>query len=137
MNPRARKRLLAAGGLVLAVVALFLLIQLVPVARTNPPVVAEPPWDSDQARALAERACFDCHSNETVWPWYAQMAPVSWLVVHDTDDGRRHLNFSAWGTAPRGGREDPAEQAAREVERGSMPPASYLWLHPDARLTDA
>ncbi len=137
MSSRLSRWLLWAGGVVAAGVVLFLLIQLVPVARTNPPVLAEPPWDSDQTRALAERACFDCHSNETVWPWYASVAPVSWLVVHDTDEGRSKLNFSEWGAAQLGGREDPAEEAAREIERGNMPPPNYILLHPNGRLTDA
>jgi hypothetical protein len=77
-------------------VVLCLCIQLIPVwlAQKNPPVLSEPTWDNSQTRALAKRACFDCHSNETVWPAYARVAPVSWLVTLDTVRGRRHLNFS-------------------------------------------
>ena len=86
MQAQFGKLALRVGGFVVLVVVLFGLIQLVPVQRTNPPVVAEPPWDSPETRALAVRACFDCHSNETVWPWYAYVAPVSWLVAHDTDE---------------------------------------------------
>ena len=73
-----------------------LLVQLIPLPGrgNNPAVVAEPPWDSAQTRALAKRACFDCHSNETVWPWYSYIAPVSWLVYSDTMGGRARLNFS-------------------------------------------
>lgn len=62
--------------------------------HSNPPVVAEPKWDAPQTRSLAARACFDCHSNETVWPWYSNFAPISWLVQRDVDEGRRALNFS-------------------------------------------
>jgi hypothetical protein len=85
---------------IVGVVVLFGLIQLVPYGRdhTNPPVVAEPAWDSPQTRALAVRACFDCHSNETVWPWYSNVAPASWLVQRDVDDGRRRLNWSEWSS---------------------------------------
>ncbi len=137
MQARLPKVLLGVGGGVVAMVALLLLIQLIPVARTNPPVLAEPPWDSDQTRALAQRACFDCHSNETVWPPYASVAPVSWLVVHDVDEGREHLNFSEWSAAATRGRDDPAQEAGEKIAEGDMPPASYLLLHPDARFTDA
>lgn len=82
--------------IVVGLVALFLLIQLIPYGRqhTNPPVVAEPAWDSPQTRDLAVRACFDCLSNDTVWPWYSNVAPISWLVQRDIDEGRQRLNFS-------------------------------------------
>mgnify|MGYP001580179689 FL=1 len=84
--------------IVLAVAAVFvapLLMQLLPVwlLKTNPPVAAEPKWDSEQTRALTKRACFDCHSNETVWPWYSNVAPASWLIIFDTQRGRNELNF--------------------------------------------
>jgi hypothetical protein len=71
-------------------------IQLVPISRTNPAVVDEPAWGSPQTRALTETACFLCHSNETQWPWYSKIAPVSWLTVHDANLGREILNFSDW-----------------------------------------
>jgi cytochrome c551/c552 len=133
-------RLLRIGFV--GVLALLLAIQLIPYRPTaNPAVVAEPPWDSPQTRALAQRACFDCHSNATVWPAYSYVAPVSWLIVHDTLDGRERLNFSEWGVPrqARGGREreDPGEEAGKEIRRGSMPPRMYLLLHPSARLSDA
>lgn len=121
------------GGIAVAVL-LALVIQLVPYGHnhTNPPVVQEPAWNSPQTRSLAKRACFDCHSNETVWPWYSNIAPVSWLVMHDVEGGREKLNFSEWN------REDqpsPAE-IRREVESHKMPPSIYLLQHPEARLTD-
>src|SRR6188474_3266116 len=115
-------------SVIVGVVVLFGLIQLVPtgVSYANPPVVTEPNWDSPQTRVLAQRACFDCHSNETTWPWYSRVAPVSWLVAKDVADGRRHLNFSAWDLAAlsRGGK-DPAEKIGHEIENGSMPPWYY------------
>jgi hypothetical protein len=121
------------GGIALVVVG-FLAIQLVPYGRdhTNPPVVAEPAWDTPTTRELAVRACFDCHSNQTVWPWYSNVAPLSWLLQHHVDEGRSLLNFSTWGTG-----HQQAERAARQVESGAMPPGDYLLLHPDARLSDA
>jgi mono/diheme cytochrome c family protein len=111
----------------------LLVIQLIPYGRDhdNPPVAAEPSWDSSQTRELAVRACFDCHSNQTVWPWYSNVAPISWLVQRDVDEGRDELNYSEWD------RDQEGEESAETVRDGSMPPNSYLLTHPDARLTDA
>src|SRR5574340_945670 len=89
LSKRARwQRVVIVATLV--VLAGFLLIQLVPYGRnhTNPPVTGEPRWDSPQTRALAARACFDCHSNETKWRWYSNIAPISWLIQRDVDSGR-------------------------------------------------
>jgi len=118
--------------LVIGLVALFVLIQIVPYGRNhiNPPVVQEPAWDSPQTRDLAKRACFDCHSNETVWPWYSNIAPVSWLVQNDTDEGRRRLNFSEWGR-----QEVEVDEIGEVVMEGEMPPAKYFPTHPEARLS--
>jgi hypothetical protein len=105
-----RKILLIA---VVILIVAFLLIQLVPYGRnhTNPPVIAEPAWDSPQTRELAQRACFDCHSNETQWPWYSSIAPVSWMVQRHTD--------------------------AESIYEGEMPLPSFLLTHPEARLSGA
>jgi hypothetical protein len=92
--------------------------------------VQEPAWDTPETRALAVRACFDCHSNETVWPWYSNIAPVSWLTQRDVDAGRRRLNFSDWTGFQRGARE-----ASRILAEGEMPPYYYIWLHPNASLS--
>lgn len=127
-NPWIRWPLLAAGLLIAA--------QLVPVwlAQTNPPVQAEPVWDSPETRALAERACFDCHSNVTTWPWYSKVAPISWLVTRDVLDGRSHLNFSEWGV--HAGHQH-SDEAVELVNSGEMPPAYYVLMHPSAELTAA
>lgn len=117
-------------GLIAAVVILFLAIQLVPVNRTNPPVVSEPQWDSLETRALAERACFDCHSNETKWPWYSYVAPVSWGIAREVEEGREVLNFSEWQRAY-----EEAHEAAEVVQEGEMPPGNYIPMHPEAVLT--
>ncbi|MFN2166454.1 MAG: heme-binding domain-containing protein [Anaerolineae bacterium] len=111
----------------------FVLIQLVPYGKnhTNPPVSQEPTWDSPQTRELAMRACGDCHSDNTVWPWYSNIAPVSWLVYNDTMEGRSRFNFSEMN------RRQETEDAARVVLSGQMPPAQYLLMHPSARLTAA
>lgn len=114
----------------------FLLIQLVPYGRNhnNPAVSSEPNWDSAQTQALAQRACYDCHSNETVWPWYSHVAPVSWLVQHDVEEGRQYLNFSTWSN---GGQGREPEEAIEVIAEGEMPPPVYLITHPEARLTSA
>lgn len=119
------------GVLIGAALLLFALIQLVPYGRNhaNPPVVSEPNWDA-QTRAVAKRACFDCHSNETIWAWYSNIAPLSWLIQRDVDEGRRSLNFSEWGNVETG-------EIGETVAEGEMPPTQYLLLHPNAKLTDA
>lgn len=119
-------------------VAVLILIQFVPYGKNhvNPPVTGEPAWDSPQTRELAKRACFDCHSNETVYPWYSNVAPVSWLVQHDIEEGRGRLNFSEWEAGSR--RAQRAGNEVREViSSGEMPMPIYVLQHPSAKLTDA
>jgi cytochrome c551/c552 len=110
------------------------LIQVIPYGHThtNPPASGEPPWNSPQTRESFHRACFDCHSNETVWPWYSNVAPVSWLLARDVNGGRSHLNFTAWDHPQR-----HAKNVAEQVKEGEMPPWFYLPMHPAARLIDA
>lgn len=122
------------GRIGLGVLAIAALIQLVPYGRahTNPPVVQEPAWDSPETRALAQRACFDCHSNETQWPWYTSVAPFSWMAQDHVDEGREMMNFSRWDRSY-----EEAGEAGEAVEEGSMPPQDYLRLHPEANLSPA
>lgn len=120
------------GIVALAVVALAL--QLVPVDRSNPPVRSDfdgPP----EVREILVRSCYDCHSNETVWPWYARVAPVSWLVARDVHAGRRELNFSEWGAYDRRRRGKLAVEMLEEIEGRKMPLPVYIYLHPEAKLT--
>jgi hypothetical protein len=100
--------------------------------RTNPPVVAEPPWDAAETRQLAVRACYDCHSNETVWPWYSRIAPLSWMIEQDIAEGRAVLNFSEWGSAPT----PEIEETVEQISTRKMPLPYYLLLHPEARLSN-
>jgi len=118
----------------IGVIVIFALLQLVPYGRdhSNPAVVTEPQWDSLQTRKLAARACFDCHSNETHWPWYSNVAPVSWLVQRDVQEGRRRLNFSEWNQPQRA-----TNEVGEVINEGEMPPWFYLPLHASARLTPA
>jgi hypothetical protein len=124
---RGRKVLFALVGSLLA-------IQLVPYGRAhdNPPVSKEPAWDAPRTRELATRACFDCHSHETKWPWYSHVAPMSWFVAHHVDEGRDHLNFSTWDRPSK-----DADECSEAVSDGWMPLDSYLWIHPEARLSEA
>ena len=118
----------------LALVVAFVAIQFVPYRRdhVNPPVGAEPVWDSPETHKLAKQACFDCHSNETEWPAYSKVAPVSWLIEHDVAEGRAMLNFSEWQRP-----QEEAKEAAEEVLEGEMPLRTYQLMHAHARLSAA
>jgi hypothetical protein len=115
-------------------VAFFLILQAIPYGRAhdNPGTVREPPWDSPRTRELAVRACFDCHSNQTAWPWYSHVAPVSWYVQRHVEDGRAELNFSEFGI----GRQETSD-TVQVLRNGTMPPGYYLPLHSAAQLSDA
>ena len=105
-------------------------IQFVPVERENPPVTREINWDSDVTRQIASRACFDCHSNQTVWPWYAYVAPISWRVTEHVEHGREHLNFSDWSQP-----NEDLDEIKEVLEKGDMPLWDYLLLHGEAKLS--
>ena len=109
---------------------LLLVLQLVPYGRDH----ANPPgrkiaWDSARTEELLRGACMDCHSNETDWPWYSNVAPVSWLVQSDVDEGRDTMNLST-GSAD-------LDEMIEAIDEGGMPPLQYKVAHPDARLSDA
>ncbi len=132
------KRILKITLIIL--VALFALIQFVRPDLNNPPVEAShtifasmqvPP----DVAALLRKSCFDCHSNETRWPFYSYVAPASWLVADDVKQGRRHLNFSEWGTYSARKQEAKLGKIREEVEEGGMPLPKYLLLHRDATLS--
>jgi mono/diheme cytochrome c family protein len=119
----------------LALVALVALAQAVPYGRShsNPQARVEPTWDSPRTRELAAGACFDCHSNLTTWPWYSNIAPVSWLLTSDVNGGRGALNFSEWSRA----QDTSAGEIVEAVRNGSMPPWFYKPLHAGARLSSS
>ncbi len=134
---------LAVNSIIALIV--FGTIQLIPVRRTNPPVVREPVWDSPQTRDLTVGACFDCHSNDTRWPWYSNIAPVSWITWYDVIEGREALNFSAWDRHDTSEYVDPndpfppktlSERIEDEIRNGAMPPGTYQLMHSHARLSD-
>lgn len=122
--------------IVAVIVVLFVLLQLVSFvvpafARTNPAVTYQVQWSSPEAEALARTACYDCHSNDTQWPWYGYIAPVSWLVAKDVNEAREVFNFST------GEGEFEADEMIDEIREGGMPLPNYVSMHPDAKLTDA
>lgn len=123
------KKKIILGMAVLAVVS-----QFIPYGKdhTNPPVLSTVKWDSPKTEQLFANACKDCHSNETKWPWYSNIAPVSWLVQHDVEDGREHFNISMIGHQ----RKNKLDDAAKEVKGGDMPFLPYLITHKEARLSD-
>ncbi len=124
------------GKILLVIVLVLFAIQLVPVPLENPPVTAEM-QAPDQVRSLLESSCYDCHSNQTVWPWYSHVAPVSWLVYRDIKKARDELNFSLWGEYTDRRRDHKLEEIEEKVSEGEMPLKIYLLLHPDAKLSDA
>jgi hypothetical protein len=120
----------------LVLIILFGLIQLIPYGKNhqNPAVVAEATFDSPTTKKMVQNSCYDCHSNETIWPWYSNIAPVSWLVMHDVQEGRQNLNFSEWSTNSIIS-QGSFGSAAKAVSIGKMPPFYFLWLHPNAVLS--
>jgi hypothetical protein len=118
----------------LGALAIFVVLQFVPVNRSNPPVTVEVPA-RPEARAVLRRACYDCHSHETVWPWYSRVAPVSWLVTRDVRKGRDELNFSTWDKYSTKEQFEKLKESWEEVDEGEMPLWFYLPVHRDAVLT--
>ncbi len=112
---------------------LVLAMQLVPYGRdhSNPPVTEAVVWNSPRTEQLVQQACLDCHSNETRWPWYSNVAPVSWLVQSDVDEGRHALNFSEWDRP-----QHNVDESVETIEGGEMPPWYYTITHRDAALSE-
>lgn len=119
----------------IAVILGAVAIQFIPYGKdhTNPPIMSEVQWDSPRTQELFNRACADCHSNETKYPWYSDIAPVSWLIAHDIEEGREKMNVSMIGVQ----KKNKLKDAADEVKEGEMPIPPYLIAHPEARLSDA
>lgn len=126
----------------LAILAALVVIQFFGIDKTNPPInqeeefmalVETPP---DVAKLLKD-ACYDCHSHETQYPWYTNVAPVSWWIANHIEEGRKHFNLSTWGAYDAEKKAHKAEEASEELEKGKMPLTSYPPAHPEARLSDA
>ncbi len=119
--------------ILLIIIGLFVLIQFIPFGKehTNPTVVAEVHWDTPKTKQLFMRACGDCHSNETKWPAYSNIAPISWFITAHVNEGREHFNVSMWGVQ----KKNKGDEAAEELEEGDMPLSSYLLMHSEAKLS--
>lgn len=133
------KKVLKLSALVTAL--LFVGAQAYRPDRTNPPVDESKTMRANtrmtpEVEAILERSCKDCHSSETVWPWYSNVAPASWFLQRHVEEGRRELSFSEWATYSKRKRERKLYEICREVESGEMPLKSYLPLHPSARLSE-
>ena len=139
-----------ARRLIVGFIVLIALIQFVPVQHSNPPAADPVVFADPKAEAIAKRSCYDCHSNQTTWPWYSYIAPFSWYTINHVEEGRARLNFSdvaatlAQPRRERGGEggeqqttADLAEHSAETIDRGSMPPSYYTLIHKDAILSAA
>jgi hypothetical protein len=127
---RLRRSALIVGGVLLGA---LVLMQLVPYGWThsNPPVTSAAPWPDAESEAIARQSCYACHSNETKWPAYSYVAPMSWLVRDDVETGRAAMNLSEWDS-----NDNEADDAIEEIEEGAMPPSKYTAIHRRANLTD-
>jgi len=123
------------------VLGLLIIIQLIPVKKYSGE--DDPSKDilsvekaDDHVKGILKNACYDCHSIKTEYPWYGNIAPVSWWIVHHVNEGREHLDFSSWTDYDAKKRDHKLEELAEEVEEGEMPLGSYMWMHENARLSE-
>ncbi|MBM9545714.1 heme-binding domain-containing protein [Leptospira sp. 201903074] len=119
----------------LILLGVFLILQFFPIVRTNPPVTAEI-QTSPEIKEVLKRSCYDCHSNETVWPIYSYLFPASLLISHHVEEGREELNFSEFGILAERKQNKKIYEIWEQVEEGEMPPKDYLLLHPSAKLSE-
>ncbi len=121
---------------VIVLFAVFVLLQLIPISRDNPPITAD--FSGDPAvKQILRRSCYDCHSNETTWPWYSWVAPISWLVAGDVNEAREHFNFSEWQDIPTDDQRVIIKRMWKEIDEGEMPPGLYLLMHSEAKLSES
>jgi hypothetical protein len=121
--------------ILIGVAGVLIAVQFIPVDRSNPPAEGEI-MESTELKTILKRSCYDCHSNETVWPWYSYVAPVSWLVADDVHEGRKHLNFSNWQNIEVRKVSKAKQEIWEMVSEGEMPLGKYVLLHPEAKLSE-
>ena len=132
--------------LIVGFIGLIALIQFVPVQHSNPPAADPVVFADPNAEAIAKRACYDCHSNQTTWPWYSYVAPLSWYSINHVEEGRAQLNFSDVAATLTNARESDdageqttvaelAEESAETINKNEMPPSYYTLIHTDAILS--
>jgi hypothetical protein len=116
------------------ILVLLVAIQLIGVDSTNPSIDSDIPT-STEVKSVLRRACYDCHSNETTWPWYSRIAPISWFLAWDVREGRAELNFSTWSQYNTQQQVKKLKESWEQIAEDEMPPWFYLLLHPDAQLS--
>jgi len=136
------KKKLTKKKVIIAVLLLLLFIQVFRIDKSTTPVNASTDFialtaPGEEVKQLLTIACYDCHSNQPSFPWYTNIAPVSWWIKHHMDEGKHHLNFSEWGTYTEKRRNHKLEECIEMVEEGEMPMTSYTLMHKEAKLTDA
>lgn len=125
---------------VFILVVFLIAIQFIQPKRTNPPAIPSRALSAhvrvpEEVEGLLRRACGDCHSNQTVWPWYSHVAPISWVVIDDVNQGRRHMNFDDWEAqqSPKQAN-DHLIDICKEITAKGMPPFSYRIAHRESQL---
>lgn len=126
----------------IAIIFILLMIQSIQIDKTIEPV--NPATDfisvtaaNTEVAGLLKTACYDCHSNQPTYPWYTNMAPVSWWIKHHINEGSQHLNFSIWGTYSEKRKNHKLEECIEMIEEGEMPMYSYTLMHKEAKLADS
>ena len=122
--------------ILLSLIAIFLVLQLVRPEKTNPIAASAPPQFPENIQPILQRACYDCHSNETVWPWYSNITPVSFFLTHHVEDARKELNFSEWENYKPKRKKRKFKEIVEQVKETEMPLPSYLLIHTNAKLSD-
>jgi cbb3-type cytochrome oxidase cytochrome c subunit len=136
------KKKFTKRNILIGIVALFLLMQLFRIDKSIKPVDSRKDFiamtqPNGDVSSLLKTACYDCHSNQPSYPWYTNIAPVSWWIKHHIDEGQHELNFSEWGSYSEKRKNHKLEECIEMIEEGEMPMASYTWMHKEAKLTDA
>jgi len=127
--------------ILIALAVILVLIQFVRIDKTNPETVLENDFISvntppTEIAEMLKTSCYDCHSNQSVYPWYSNIAPVSWMLKQHINEAREHLNFSEWALYDTKDQAHALEECAKEVEKGKMPLSSYLIIHTESKLSD-
>ncbi len=127
--------------ILIGIVAVLVIIQFFRIDKSNPEVkdsenLVTMTNAPEEVVSILRESCYDCHSNEVVFPWYSNVAPVSWFVGHHVEEGREHLNFSVWGTYDEETQEHKLEECIEEIEEHEMPLQSYVWMHGDSELNE-
>ncbi len=124
------------------ILILLIVIQFFRIDKTNPKVIPSEEFFTVNAapeniKQITKNACYDCHSNETKYPWYANVAPISWMLANHRNEGREHLNFSTWATRNNNQQQHALEESVEVIENGEMPMALYVVNHPEAKLSES